>query len=94
MPYIKEAIANRAIPKAHQTKPSSTARKSVSQPTSILQPPLQAVSCRPATKAIELLGQLYPARAVPSPSAYESGIFELLGQLYPARLLFVAVDKK
>ncbi len=85
MPYIKEAIANHAIPKAHHRKPSRTARKSVSQRTPVLQPTLQAVSCRAITKAI---------CAVPSPSAHESGIFELLGQLYPARLLFVAVDKK
>ena len=49
---FREAIANRAIAKVHQTKPSGTARKSVSQPIFILQPPLQAVSCRAITKAI------------------------------------------
>ena len=84
-PSFREAIANRAIAKAHQRKPSRTARKSVSQPTSILQPTLQAGACRAITKAI---------CAVPSPSAHESGIFELLRQLYPARLLFFAVEKK
>ncbi len=52
MPYLKEALANRAIAKAHQRKPSSTARKSVSQPTSILQLTLQADACRLITKAI------------------------------------------
>ena len=52
MPYIKEALAKRALPKAYQTKPSGTARKSVSQPTSILQPTLQANACRTITKAI------------------------------------------
>ena len=62
MSYIKEALASRAIPKAHQTKRSGTARKSVWQPTSILQPTSQANACRAITKVLELLGQLYPAR--------------------------------
>ena len=52
MPYIKESIAQHAISKAHQTKPSGTARKSVSQPTAILQLTLQADACRSVTKAI------------------------------------------
>ena len=50
-PSIRKAIAKRAIPKVHHRKPSGTARKSVSQPTSILQPTLQAGACRPVTKA-------------------------------------------
>ena len=49
---FRETIAQHAIPKVHQRKPSGTARKSISQPTSILQPTLQAVSCRAITKAI------------------------------------------
>ena len=68
-PSFREAIANRAVPKVPQRKPSRTARKSVSQPTSILQPTLQANACRAITKAL---------CAVPSPSAHESGIFCLL----------------
>ena len=68
-PFFREAIANRAIAKVHQRKPSRTARKSVSQPTSLFQPTSQAVSCRAITKAL---------CAVPSPSAHESGIFCLL----------------
>ncbi len=51
-PSFRETIVQLAIAKVHQRKPSRTARKSVSQPTSILQPTLQAVSCRSATKAI------------------------------------------
>ncbi len=51
-PSFRETIANCAIPKAPQRKPSSTARKSVSQPTSILQPTSQADSCRVIAKAI------------------------------------------
>ena len=89
---VKERY-NNAIRKDHQLKPSGTARKSVSQPTSIMQPTLQAGACRAITKAIELLGQLYPARRCASPSAFESGIFELLGQLYPARLLFLLLKQ-
>ena len=57
MEYVNEAIAY-----PHQRKPSRTARKSVWQPTSILQLPLQANACRAITKAVELLEQLYPAR--------------------------------
>ena len=49
---IQRSHCNPAIAKAHQLKPSRTARKSVSQPTSIMQPILQANACRPATKAI------------------------------------------
>ena len=75
-PSFREAIAKRAIAKPHQRKPSRTACKSVSQRPSLLQPTLQADSCRAITKAL---------CAVPSPSAFESGIF---------CLLFVAVDKK
>ena len=41
-----------AIPKDHQTNPSRTARKAVSQPTAILQLPSQASACRAITKAI------------------------------------------
>ena len=41
-----------AIPKDHQIMPSRTARKAVSQPTSLLQPTLQASACRTTTKAI------------------------------------------
>ena len=48
---FREAI-DHAIAKHHRLKLSRTARKSVSQPTSILQPPLQAVSYRAVTKAI------------------------------------------
>ena len=51
-PSFRKALANRAIAKVHQTKPSGTARKSISQPTSILQPTSQAVSCRSITKAL------------------------------------------
>ena len=61
-PSFREAIAKHAIPKAPHRKPSRTARKSISQPTSILQPTLQAGACRATTKTIERLGQLYPAR--------------------------------
>ena len=41
-----------AIPKDPPIKPSRTARKAVSQPTSLLQPTLQAGAGRPITKAI------------------------------------------
>ena len=66
---FRKAIANRAIAKVHHRKLSRTARKSVSQRTSVLQPTSQADTCRAITKAI---------CAVPSPSAHESGIFCLL----------------
>ena len=52
MEYVNQAIAERAIAKPHQRKPSRTARKSVSQRPAILQPPWQAVSCRAITRAI------------------------------------------
>ena len=52
MEYVNQAIAQRAIAKAHQPKPSRTARKSVSQPISILQPTLQANACCAISKAI------------------------------------------
>ena len=42
----------KAIPKDHQTKPSRTARKAVSQPTFIGQPTWQASACRTTTKAL------------------------------------------
>ena len=62
VPQFKEGIPTSAIAKHPSIKPSGTARKSVTQPTSIMQPTLQAGACRFVTKAIELLGQLYPAR--------------------------------
>ena len=76
VPQFKEGITTSALAKHHPIKPSGTARKSVSQPTSIMQPTLQADAYCAITKAI---------CAVPSPSAFESGIF---------CLLFFAVKKK
>ena len=53
--FIQKSPGNHAIAKDHSIKPSRTARKAVSQPTSILQPTLQAGTYRAITKAIELL---------------------------------------
>ena len=82
-PAFREAITRRAIPKAPQRKPSGTARKSVWQPTSILQPTLQADSCRAITKAIELLEQLYPARAVQAPRRMRAAFLNCSGSCTP-----------
>ena len=59
---FKEGITTNVIAKAHQRKPSRTARKAVSRNQQPFCNPLQADAYRLATKAIELLGQLYPAR--------------------------------
>ena len=52
VPQFKEGITISALAKHHRLKPSRTARKAVSQPTSILQPTLQAGVYRSVTKAI------------------------------------------
>ena len=75
VPQFKEGITTSALAKHHPIKPSGTARKSVSQPTSTLQPTLQADAYCAITKAIELLGQLYPARAVQAPRRLRAAFF-------------------
>ena len=52
VPQFKEGITISALAKPPPIKPSRTARKAVSQPTSIWQPTLQAGAYRSVTKAL------------------------------------------
>ncbi len=83
-PSFREAIANRAIPKVHQRKPSSTARKSVSQRTFVLQPTLQANACRSITKAI---------CAVLAPRRMRAAFLNCSGSCTPLAYFFLLLKK-
>ncbi len=83
-PSFREAIAKHAIPKTHHRKPSGTARKSVSQPTSILQPTSQANAYRVTTKAL---------CAVLAPRRMRAAFLNCSGSCTPLAYFFLLLKK-
>ena len=81
---FRKAIPTRAIPKVHRRKPSGTARKSVSQPTSLLQLPWQANAYRAITKAI---------CAVQAPRRMRAAFLNCSGSCTPLAYFFFLLKK-